>query len=444
MKVAWHFPHHRKAFISSHASSSGTLLGDNFPPELITLKSGLRVVLQKIPHVQSCAVNVHVGVGSITETEEQAGISHLIEHMAFRGTDRRTDKQIYDTASFGGIEFNAATTEEHTRYYVVGHGSFAGTFVDLLLDMVFDPKFDPRKVRKEKKVVSLELEGRRDDIDAHRLDLVTELMFGKHPYGRNVIGTQSSIRTFTPDILSDYHGVTYVPGNVFLSIVGSFDTDAVTKAAESFDEFSVRDFIQEDIPVTENFSGVVVRNRRSKVAHLGFYTLGVSIFNKDKYVIDLIDMALDNPVKSRLQKSIVGKNHLAYSVSSDDDNSRFVGYYGVEVDSIKAELVGKVIDLIRSEFERLKTRGITADELDVLKKQCIAMHDSSDTLDETADALSQFALYHGTVPSNTDYVKGINLTTVDDFRRVANKIFNPKNYAVAIIGPKKRIGKISI
>ncbi|GEM_PF-4464590 len=442
MKVAWHFPLNRRAFLTP-SSTTGTSFAGETPPELITLKSGLRVVLQKIPHVQSCAVDVLVGAGSITEIDELAGISHLIEHMAFRGTNRRTEREIYNIAG-SGIKFNASTTEEHTRYYVVGHGSFAGTFVDLLLDMVFNPKFDPKKLRREKKIVSLELEGRKDDIDDRRTDLVTRQMFGSHPYGRNVIGTHKSIRSFSPHSLSEYHGKTYLPGNVVLSIVGNFDTDEVIRIAELFDNFSRREFTQVDIPVKENFSGVVINNRRSNVAHLGLFALGPSTFDSDRFVIDLIDMALDNPVKSRLQKQIVGRRHMAYSVNSDNDNSRFAGYFGVKVDSVKPEQVGEVVDIIISEFDRLKTRGITSAELDVLKKQCIAVNDSSDTLEETAEGVSTYVLYHGEPYSKTRYMERINSLTINDVSRVAHRIFRPENYALAIIGPKKGIGNISI
>lgn len=448
MKVAWHFPstQKRRAFIAPPTATGSTSDNKSDPVEIVTLKSGLRVVFQKIPQVQSCVVQVLVGAGSITEPDDLVGISHFVEHMAFTGTKSRTEREIYKVAE-SGIEFNACTTQDDTGYYIVGHSSFAGQFSQLLLDMLLNPKFAPQKIKKEKRIVALELEGRKDSPDGHLSDMVMTQMFNGHPYGRSIMGTQQSIKSFTTDNLFAYHKATYHPKNIILVVGGDFNPDEVLKAAESFNDndFTGVDFIEREVPVRENFPGVIIDDRRSKVAHMSIFTTGTSVFDEDRQAIKMFEMKLGNPVYSLMYRKITRQGKMAYSADTSSDSCRYGGLFGVDVNSVAPRDVGKVLDLVVSEFEKLKREGIRPEKLEVLKKQCIAQNDLlAKPLQETVEQTALDVLYHNKAVSNDELKAEIDSITPERLRIVANRIFDPKNYVVAIVGPKNKIGNISV
>ncbi len=448
MKVAWHFPRSekRRAFNAPLLASPSVSDLKSNSTELITLNSGLRVVLQKIPQVQSCVVQVLVGAGTVTESEDLPGISHFVEHMVFTGTKTKKEREIYKVAE-SGIEFNACTSEDNTGYYIVGHSSFAQQYAQLLLDMLFNPSFVPQKIKKEKRIVSLELGGQKDSLGEHLTEIIMGQMFKGHPYSRNIIGTRESIRSFNQDNLFEYHKKTYHPKNIILAVAGDFDSDEVLKVAESFNDndFSGMDFIQQDVPVKETFPGIVIDDKKSKVAHVSIFTTGTSVFDENKQAIKIFDMKLGNPVYSLMYRKITREGKMAYSADTDSDSCRYGGIFGVDANSVAPGDVGKVLDIVVSEFERLRKQGINPEKLEVLKKQCVAQNDLlAKPLQDTVEKTARDVLYHNRIISRDELNSEIDSITPERLQIVANRIFDPKNYVVAIVGPKNRIGNISV
>ena len=197
--------------------------------EIRTLKCGVRVAMEKISHVQSAAIGIWVKNGSVDETPEVAGISHFIEHMMFKGTQKRNARQIAEDVDKLGGQMNAFTSKEATCYYVKTINTHLMSGADVLLDMVSNSVFDAREMTKERKVIYEEIKMIEDQPDDLCHDKVTEMVFKGTPLGNSIIGNKTSLARITRNVILDYKNRAYTRDSIVVSVAGNFDEDETFK-----------------------------------------------------------------------------------------------------------------------------------------------------------------------------------------------------------------------
>jgi predicted Zn-dependent peptidase len=203
---------------------------------ITTLDSGVRVVTERVPSVRSVALGFWIGTGSAAEEKGQAGISHLLEHMLFRGTDRYGSEEIDQIFDEMGAEINAGTDKEATSLYTRVLDRHLERAFDVMSDMVWRPRFE--ELEAEREVVLEEIAMYEDDPQDRVFDLLGEAVFGPHPLGRPVIGTADVIRGATREELRAFHSERYLPRSVVIAAAGSVDHDALVAMTQAVDDAS--------------------------------------------------------------------------------------------------------------------------------------------------------------------------------------------------------------
>ena len=197
------------------------------------LSSGVRIVLEQIPYVQSTAIGIWVRTGAVDESEKYAGISHFIEHMMFKGTARRSARQIAEDIDRIGGQINAFTGKEATCYYVKAVSSSYKKAADVIIDMLTSSLLDRQEMNKERQVICEEIKMTLDSPDDLAHDTITSLIFKGNPLGKSIIGTPTSLKRITHNVMEKYLREEYTRDNIVISVAGNFDEGDV---CEYFDE----------------------------------------------------------------------------------------------------------------------------------------------------------------------------------------------------------------
>jgi len=334
--------------------------------ELTTLDNGVRVVTEHMPEARSVSIGFWAGVGSRDEPDELAGASHFLEHLLFKGTDRRSAKEIAVAVDAVGGEMNAFTTREHTAYYTrlpVGELDFG---LDLLADVVAGPAFRPPEVDAEREVILEEIlmnDDAPDDVVHTRL---LESVFPEHPLGRETLGTEATIEHMERDAIAAFHAHWYLPANLVVAAAGALDHDRVVDQIASFlTDREVGSRPQRAAPF-EPPRPLSVVHRPTEQAHVAMAWRGVAQRDPDRYALSVANQILGGGMSSRLFQEVREERGLAYTVftapSSYADSGVLVLYAG----TAPARL-GELLEVVGDVIDGLLTDGITEDELETAK-----------------------------------------------------------------------------
>ncbi len=414
------------------------------PPELIKLDNGLRILLQRIPAFNSSGVYVWVDTGSVHESEELSGISHFIEHIVFKGTKTRSNLDIVEETEGIGADLNAFTSEENTSFHTLGLGEFSPLLLEVLLDMLTNPKLDPEDIKKEQDVVVQEIKMYRDESDHRVLELASNIMFKGHPYGRSILGTEETVRSFTKDKLEQRIKQLYVPQNMIISISGNFDQSGILSTIEKIvPAQKVSSEVFKISPPQYN-SDIVIESRKDiEQAHLVFLTKGVSLYDDDRYVAYMINTALGGGMSSRLFQEIREKRGLVYTVNSMVDQNKLGGLFGVYL-GCEPSKAKEALEVVIKELEKLKREGLSPKEFAKarmqLKSHLLLRLESTKAL-AFSNGRNQLN-YDRSIPID-EINQAVGSITNDRIIALANKIFDPKYYTLAVVGKKSKLPKAS-
>ncbi len=401
-----------------------------------TLANGIRVISEEISSVKSASIGIWINTGSRNETETTNGISHFIEHMMFKGTEKRNFQQIAQSLESVGGYMNAFTTKEHTCYYARVLDEFVEKAVDVLSDMVQRSRFPVKEMEKEKTVILEEIKRSEDDPD----DLVQEYfekhLFGDHPFARPIIGTAENVSRFTRDDLFDYTKKFYANENIILAAAGNMKHEQLVKLAEKY-------FTQKKNPVEEykTFSQTIPKNisheysKPIQQAHLCTGTIAFSVHNKMRYPALVMNSVLGDGMSSRLFQQIREKHGLAYSVYSFlglmNETGSFGIYIGTDKNSVK-----KALDLSYNELHKMKTKPLATSELQRAKAQLKgSMLMSLESTSNRMMRLGNGELYYGEYTPLDSIVKNIDSVTVDDVQTVAKQLFDIEKFTTVVLSP---------
>jgi predicted Zn-dependent peptidase len=402
-----------------------------------TLANGLRVLMAPMPHTRSVAVSFYVGAGSRYETPEISGLSHFLEHMLFKGTERRpTAQEISETVDAIGGVLNAGTDRELTVYYAKVAAPHFAIALDLLVDMLRRPLMERAEIDKERKVVIEELAAVKDSPAQQADVLLDATMWPDQPLGWDVAGTEESVNGLAESSIGDYFRRQYVPNNIVLAVAGAVEPGQVTEAVEhqtqgwGAGEPSAW-FPAQNGQVTPR---VKVQYKRTEQAHLSLAVRGVSNQDPDRYAVDLLSAILGEGMSCRLFMELRERRSLCYDIHSYTshylDTGAFSVYAGVEP-STAVEALGAILDQLAQtkegvpEAELRKAKELTKGRL------LLRMEDTR----SVSGWIGAQELLTGEVRSVDDVVEKVEAVTTDDLRRVARALFRPETLNVAIVGP---------
>jgi predicted Zn-dependent peptidase len=397
--------------------------------------AGAQVVTEAMPVLRSAAVGFWVGSGAVDESEHQLGASHFLEHLLFKGTDARSASDIAHAVESVGGDMNAFTTQEYTAFYVRVPDEYLGLALDILADVVWHPAFRTDEVESERRVILEEIGMRDDAPDDVVHELANAALFPGHPLGRSVLGTRASIAAMSRDTIADYHHAHYRPSNVVIAAAGNLTHDEVVervgqRAPQTGDARPERRHAELHPPV-----GVTGERRDTEQAHLVLSLRSVARDDPDRWALSVVNQLLGGGMSSRLFQEIRERRGLAYSVYSYraayERSGSFSVYAGTAPDRIS-----ETRQVIRGELDRLVADGVPESELASAKghlkgSTTLALETSSSRMHRLGRSL----LTQQEVPSVDAMVAEVEAVTVDDLRRVIDRVFATHEQVLSVVGP---------
>ncbi|MFZ4506927.1 MAG: M16 family metallopeptidase [Fimbriimonas sp.] len=337
-----------------------------------TLPNGVRVLVEPIGHVQSSAIGLWCRTGSRHEFENEGGITHLIEHMLFKGTETRTAKAIAESIEGRGGALNAFTDKEQTCYYARVLANDTENALDVLSDMMRHSLIEPDELELEKRVVLEEIKRSEDEPESNVHEVHLEHRWGNHPLGRPVIGTRDSVSSFKRDNISAYMDRRYRAENVLLSIAGNVDPEQILAVANHYLGQLPSGSSDVSIERPTGQAGVNLQNKDVEQVHFCIGTDGCSIYDEDLHTLIVLDSALGGSMSSRLFQEIRETRGLVYSIGSYMLNYTAGGTFTV-YGGTSPETWEQVQELVQAEFNKVMADGL--DEAEILRiKRQIAGH----------------------------------------------------------------------
>lgn len=402
-----------------------------------TLDNGLRVVSCDMPHTRSVAISVFVKVGSRYESDDEAGLSHFIEHMVFKCTERRPDPVDISSAIEGtGGVMNAGTEQELTVYWCKVAQPFFAESLDLLFDMLRNSLYKQDDVEKERRVIQEELAMINDYPTARVDSLIDEMLWPDHPLGRDVGGTKDSVDSITREMLLDHVGEYYTPHNIVVSVAGNVPHSEVVEQAEELSRDWPSTASDEPSPVThvQDEPQFKLEYRSTEQVHVSIALPGLSLNHPDRYALDLLSVILGEGMSSRLFVELREKRALAYDVHSGvahfKDTGAFMISAGVEPKSVY-EAVPTILEQVADVRDCLPE-----DEMDRAKRLVAGrmMLRMEDTRAVSAWMGSQELLL-GTIVGVDEVVDSVNSISLSEIRRVASNHLVTDRLNMAVVGP---------
>jgi len=402
-----------------------------------TLANGLRVLTAPMPHTRSVAISFYVGAGSRYETEEISGLSHFLEHMLFKGTERRpTSQEISEAVDAVGGVLNAGTDRELTVYYAKVAAPHFPIALDLLVDMLRRSRMDAREIEKERKVVIEEL-ATVEDSPAQQADVLLDaIMWPDQPLGWDVAGTEESVNGLSRPTIVEYFRRQYVPNNVIVSVAGAVEPAQVVEAvAAQAEGWQPGEPGQWSAALNgQRAPRVKTRYKRTEQAHISLAVRGVSNQDPDRYAVDLLSAILGEGMSCRLFMELREKRSLCYDIHSYTshylDTGAFSVYAGVEPTAVE-EALGAILEQLA-----LTKQGIPEAELRKAKeltkgRLLLRMEDTR----SVSGWVGVQELLTGEVRSVDDVVEQVEAVTTEDLWRVANALFRTEALNLALVGP---------
>ena len=403
---------------------------------LITkLSNGISVVCESMPNLRSVSIGICIKVGSKYEEEGKEGISHFLEHMLFKGTDKRSAFEISETMDRVGGDLNAFTTKEITTFYATTLDEHVSTAVDVLTDMFLNSKFDAKEMEKERNVIIDEIKMYEDlpeDI-VHEANLSNVLKGSK--LATPVLGSIESVKSITRDDLVNYYKKHYVTNNMFISIAGKTDCGKVIGLLETaLGRFSSKMGDKIAHAKVDLHSNNLYVPKQSSLAHLCVNTKGVANTSDDIYKLQMLSSVIGSGPSSRLFRLVREDMGLAYSVysylSAYGEGGVFTTYVGTVW-----EAHSDVANIIKNEYKKLRDHGVTDDEMFKVRNQMVTgmVFDVESSKTQMFRNLNLF-FSSGEVPSLEEVIEMIDNISKDDLLKMAQDHFNPKHYSYTVLG----------
>ncbi len=414
--------------------------------KLITFQSGLKLVLVQNPAVRSVAIGVFVGAGVVKEPKEQAGISHFIEHMVFKGTTTRSSFDIVNEIDSIGAQINAYTAKSYTCFYTISLDSNAQKCAEVLSDLYFNPTFDPDELEKERRVVIEEINESEDTPDDVCIENLFTEFFKGNALEKPILGNKRTLENMDSAALHAYHKKHYVPSNTVLSIAGNLTEKSAIELVKTYFESQFDKACEENSHASEPMPrhGYIARRKHIEQSHLAFAFPCYKYDDRRLTAVKLMTAIFCMEMSSRLFQSVREKLGLCYTVMGYPSTYESGGAYVIYT-STNPSNAEKAARAIRREIDILLTDGVSDEELkkgkEQLKTSLVLGQESSSAMMRTfgTHAIMTGKLYD--FDAKIDEIDGVTKEDIDD---VARYIFDFDKMCASLVSPKTDINLLDV
>ena len=393
---------------------------------------GIKVILNKIDRDRTFSLTLTFKTGSKNERDNERGLSHLLEHMMFTGTKKRTSYEISEEMDFYGAEFNAYTSKEVTAYYFNSLSSKQKETTDIMFDMIVNPVFPEDQLKKEKEIIFEEINMSNDETRK----VVYEMMYSELFEGnisRNVIGSTESVGSFTRENLIDYYNRRYTRDNLIISISGNFDEEMLISMIKEYFVNMKETKVDDKYPINDILNKQV--SIKKELNQLNIYMVTKIHNNKadiyNDYVTTIVEYILGDGFSSRLFQEIREKRMLAYSVYSFGISFEELNGLGIYIGTSKNKYK-EAIETTKKVIEIIKSEGITERELEKTKNYILSSRASSKDNYKLAFRYSSMYREYGEIYDDKYIENILNKITVNDVNNKVIEILN--DFSTCIIG----------
>jgi predicted Zn-dependent peptidase len=400
--------------------------------ELTRLPTGLSVVTDSMPHLQTASLGVWVGSGSRDEKADEHGISHLLEHMAFKGTKRRTARQIAEEIEAVGGDINAATSFETTAYFASALKTDMPLVVDVLADILANPSFEPNELKREQNVIVQEIGATEDNPDDLVFDYLQSTAFPDQPMGRPILGTPQTVCSFRDTNLRAYLARNYRGPDMVVAATGAVHHDAVVAEVER--HFSRFNGPAAPPPQSASFGGgVKLEARDLEQVHIALALEGLSQRHDDLYSLQVFAIVLGGGMSSRLFQEAREKRGLCYSIYSFHVPYSDVGMFGLYAGTDAAdtsELMRLIVDEVADCAETISEREIARAKAQMKAGLLMALESSGARVEQLA---RQMIAWGRPIPLE-ELVAKVEAVTVDSARAAGRALMERGKLATVVLG----------
>lgn len=406
------------------------------------LPNGVRILTEAIPTMRSAAVGVWVGVGARDEAPAQSGVSHFLEHLLFKGTEKRSAMDISSQIEAVGGETNAFTTKEYTCYYARILDADLPLAVDVMCDVVANSVLAAGDVETERGVILEEIAMQDDEPGDEVHDLFTEAVFADHPLGQRISGSARTIGALTRDQINDFYRARYTGPAIVIAAAGNLDHDTVVAGVvaglsgrRGFEETGAASPTRADSPLVVARTGqVVLLDKDTEQAHLVLGCAGLARRDERRFALGVLNNVLGGGMSSRLFQEIREKRGLAYSVYSFTSLYADAGIFGVYAGCAPGK-VDEVLAITRDELAKVAASGLTESEVargkGMLKGSLVL------GLEDTGSRMSRLGkgeLLHPDLLSVDEILTRVDLVTTEEVAVIAAELLDCRP-SLAVIGP---------
>ncbi len=397
------------------------------------LNCGTTVIMEKSDRVQSAALGIWVRAGASDEWDEVSGVSHFIEHMMFKGTDKRTAKQIAeDVDKIGGV-FNAFTGKEATCYYIKTLSSNICKGAEILLDMLTGSRFDQEEMDRERKVICEEIKMVRDTPDDDVYDTISELVASGNPLGRSILGTPDSLAGIDRRKLVAYRDQMYARDSIVVAVAGNFDEEAIEAIFEDRLTSLRAEKPKKEIELKPYQQSFNVKVRDIEQTHICLATPGIALDDPQYYAFVLLNSIFGGSMSSRLFQNIREQKGLAYSVCSMNLFSSYWGFFSIYA-GVSPEKAEEALDAIHWELDALRDGGVTEDELAMAREQMKSSYIFGlESVNSRMFSIGKNKLLFDRVYSEEEVLSSFDRVTREDIRKAAEMIGDYSSYCGAAV-----------
>ena len=399
------------------------------------LNSGAKLVVEEIPYIKSVAVGVYIKVGSRNEIPAIAGASHFIEHMLFKGTNKRSARQIAETFEGMGGQLNAFTSKEYTGLYARTLDEDIYQAMEIIFDMIFSSKFSKKDFNTERGVVIEEINMYEDAPDDLIHDVFGQKFFSGHPLGFPILGTLETINNMERDTLRDYYHTHYQPDNMIFSVAGNVDAnkirDFIEKKCAEHTNKPLPDRLENPHPGTR-FIELVSKEVEQVQICLG--VPGISYHSEERYTQNVLNSILGGGMSSRLFQSLREERGLAYSVYSYPSSYKDSGLYTIYIGTSPAK-VPQFFEAFHEQLQELLDSGVSNDEIERTQKLMkSSIYLGMESVMNRMSRLAKSMLMYDAIQPTEEVIEKIYAVTPEMDNQYAARTLQPESFSLGAIG----------
>lgn len=405
----------------------------------VKLDNGIRIVCERIPHVRSVSIGIWVGTGSRSENQTNNGISHFIEHMLFKGTDKRSAKEIADSIDSIGGQLNAFTGKECTCYYTKTLDTHAEIALDVLSDMFFNSKFEKKDIDIERKVVIEEIGMYEDSPEELVHDVLSEVVWDGNALGYPILGTYDCLHGIDKDKIKGYLNDNYLPQNTVIAVAGNFEDERmVSLIEEKFSQWEASKDIQDGFQNAEFKAGTKIKEKDTEQIHICMGFKGIEHGNDQLYPLLAVNNVLGGGMSSRLFQKIREEMGLVYSIYSYPSSYKNAGLFTIYA-GMNPEHLDKVLELITKETRHMLKEGISKEELEKSKEQLkgnyiLGLESTSSRM----NSIGKSEVLLGRIYNPDEILKKIDEVNAERVDEVIKRIFSSDKMSFSAVGNIKK------